>query len=126
MPMLLPEKTVPTRTGHTKALLTSKVIGTPVFAVGGEKIGHVQDVMLDKCSDRLAFAVVDGDAFLASLKRYFPIPWALLDFQPARGGYVIELSEQQLRNAPAFDLDELTELDGVPARDRTEQFYNAI
>lgn len=117
---------MPTKSGHTTAILTSKVVGTPVFSASGEKLGYVQDIMLDKCSDRLAFAVLASNAFTSAGQRYLPIPWSLLDFDPGRQGYLIALTAQQLKNAPAFSLDELTADDGTPARELTDRFYNAI
>jgi len=56
---------MPTRTGHTSAIRASKVIGTSVFAPNGDKIGKVEDVVLDKqsntsCSRSSASAASSG------------------------------------------------------------------
>jgi hypothetical protein len=117
---------MPTKSGHTSAILASKVVGTPVFDAMGGKIGHVQDVMLDKLSSRLAFAVLSSSGSSSLGHRYLPIPWAALDYDPGAQGYVVGLSEEQLKNAPIFGLDELTADDGVPAREALNRFYNAI
>ncbi len=115
-----------TRSGHTTAILGSKVVGTPVFEAGERKVGHIQDIMLDKLSDKLVFAIVASNNLASDGQRYLPIPWALLDYDPAVQGYVIQLSEHQLKNAPAFGLDELTKDDALPAREVMNQFYNAV
>ncbi len=117
---------MPTKSGHTTAILTSKVVGTPVFSASGAKLGHVQDIMLDKSSDRLAFAVLATSQSASDGPRYLPVPWALLDYDPGKQGYIIALTEHQLKNAPAFELDELTAEDGATARAVTHKFYNAI
>jgi hypothetical protein len=117
---------MPTASGHTTAILGSKVIGTPVFAAGGQKIGHVQDVMLDKLSDKLAFAVVASSNMTSGERQYLPLPWTLLDYDLGMQGYVVALSEHQLKNAPVFGLDELTADDAIPAREQVNQFYNAL
>ena len=117
---------MPTKSGHTTAILTSKVVGTPVFSASGEKLGHVQDVMLDKLSDRLVFAVLAVNLQSHDGQRYLPVPWALLDYDARKQGYIIALTEHQLKNAPAFELDELTAEDGATARAVTHKFYNAI
>ncbi|GAA0530273.1 sporulation protein YlmC with PRC-barrel domain [Rhizomicrobium palustre] len=117
---------MPTRSGHTTAILGSKVVGTPVYDSGGEKVGHIQDLMLDKLSDRLVFAVI-GIGFSPGIgQRCCPVPWTVLDFDPAKQGYVLALSAQQFRHAPSFGHDELTEDDGARARELTDHFYNAI
>jgi hypothetical protein len=123
--VLAEEADMPTPSGHTTAILGSKVIGTPVFAAEGRKIGHVQDILLDKLSDKLAFAVVASNS-ASEGKRYLPLPWALLDYHTDSQGYVIDLSEHQLKNAPAFSLDELTTDDALLARERVNQFYNSL
>ncbi|MGE0652405.1 MAG: PRC-barrel domain-containing protein, partial [Alphaproteobacteria bacterium] len=40
-----------TARGHTSAILASKVKGTAVYNAKGDKIGQVEDVVLDKESD---------------------------------------------------------------------------
>lgn len=117
---------MPTTSGHTTAILASKVVGTPVFAAGGQMIGHVQDIMLDKLSNRLAFAVVTSNNIASEGRRVLPLPWALLDYDAGMQGYIIALSEHQLKNAPTFSLDELTTDDALPARESVNQFYNAL
>ena len=117
---------MPTKSGHTTAILTSKVVGTPVFAASGEKLGHVQDVMLDKLSDQLAFAVMASNRSESTMQRFLSIPWGLLEYDPGKQGYLIALSEQKLKNAPMFELEELTAEDGAQVREVTQKFYNAI
>ena len=39
---------MPTASGHTSAILASKVQGKPVYNSKGEKIGHVEDLVLDE------------------------------------------------------------------------------
>src|SRR5947208_8620240 len=54
----LKENLMPTASGHTKAILASKVQGTPVYNTAGDKIGTVEDVVLDKKSDHIMFAAL--------------------------------------------------------------------
>ena len=49
---------MPTASGHTTAIRASKVKGTTVYNTSGDKIGHVEDVILDKESDRILFAAL--------------------------------------------------------------------
>ena len=41
---------MPTPSGHTRAIAASRVTGTSVYNRSGEKIGHVEDIVLDKMS----------------------------------------------------------------------------
>jgi len=47
-----------TASGHTSAIRAKKVIGTTVKNTAGEKIGQVEDIVLDKTSNSIVFAVV--------------------------------------------------------------------
>ena len=55
---------MPTASGHTSAIRATKVCGTPVHDSSGRKIGEVEDVVLDKLSNNILFAVVSFGGFL--------------------------------------------------------------
>ena len=114
-----------TVTGHTKAIPATKVVGTSVYNTSGDKIGHIEDVMLDKTENAIMFAVVGFGGFLGIGEKYHAIPWASLDFQKEKGGYVVPYSKEQLEQAPCDSLHELTENDGTGARDAAYDYYKA-
>lgn len=108
---------MPTPSGHTRAIRASRVIGTRVYNLQFEAIGEIHDVMLDKMSNDIMFAVVNFGGFLGIGEKYHAVPWSLLDYQKDKGGYVVSLTKTDLKNAPAQSASELTASDGVPARD---------
>ncbi len=101
-----------TVTGHTTAILASKVKGTTVYNLGGDKIGHVEDVILDKQSDRIMFAALGFGGLLGMGEKYAPIPWSMLTYSKDKGGYELALDEDVIKSAPAYDLKDLTRADG--------------
>lgn len=112
-----------TATGHTDAIRASRVIGTSVYNTAGESIGSIEDVMLDKTSNGIMFAVVGFGGFLGIGEKYHAVPWASLDYEKERGGYVVPFSKEQLKAAPAHSIDELTGNDGLNARDESYEYY---
>lgn len=52
-----------THTGHTDAIAASRVIGTSVYNSAGQSIGTIEDVMLDKTSNGIMFAVIGFGGF---------------------------------------------------------------
>ena len=116
---------MPTATGHTSAIRASKVIGTNVYDGAGHKIGKVEDVVLDKQSNNIMFAVVGFGGFLGMNEKYHPLPWSTLDYQKGRDGYVVNLSKEQLEAAPADAIDQLTSNDGEGLRDKVYDYYKA-
>ena len=117
---------MPTASGHTTAIRASKVKGTTVYNTSGDKIGHVEDVILDKESDRILFAALGFGGILGMVEKYAPVPWSVLDYNEDKGGYVVPLSEDTIKAAPAYDMKDLVRLDGTGAtsiRQRTYEYY---
>jgi sporulation protein YlmC with PRC-barrel domain len=114
-----------TPSGHTSAIRAKKVIGTNVKDTAGKKIGEVEDVMLDKKSNSIMFAVVGFGGFLGMAEKYHPIPWSSLAYDEDENAYVVSYTKQELEAAPAGSIDELTRNDGMQFRDRTYDYYKA-
>ena len=112
-----------TSSGHTTAILASKVKGTAVYNDSGDKIGTVEDIVLDKQSNQILFAALGFGGVLGIGEKYYPVPWSLLDYDENKGGYVVPLSKDRLEKAPAYDLKDLTKHDGSLGAIR-EQSYN--
>jgi len=112
-----------TATGHTSAIRAKRVIGTTVTDTSGKKIGEVEDLVLDKQSNSILFAVVGFGGFLGMAEKYHPLPWAALDYDPNTGAYIVDYTKEQLKAAPAGSIDELTRDDGLAYRDRVFDYY---
>jgi sporulation protein YlmC with PRC-barrel domain len=116
---------MPTGSGHTTAIRAKKVIGTTVKDRSGNAIGEIEDVVLDKDSNHIMFAVVSFGGFLGVAEKYHPLPWASLDYDEDESSYIVDATREQLKSAPADSLDELTKNDGLAYRDRTYDYYRA-
>ena len=86
----------------------SKVTGTNVYNTAGESLGDIYDVMLDKKSGQIAYAIMSFGGFLGIGTRYHPIPWSTLHYDLQKGGYVIPMSKEVLKNAPSLGANETT------------------
>src|SRR6201996_6223562 len=114
-----------TLSGHTTAIRAKQVLGTNVHDPAGNKIGTIEDVILDKQSNSIMFAVVGFGGFLGMGEKYHPIPWASLDYEPNEDAYVVSYTKEQLQAAPSGSIEELTRGDGMQFRDRTYDYYKA-
>ena len=114
-----------TASGHTSAIRAKKVIGTAVKNSAGEKIGQVEDIVLDKQSNRIIFAVVGFGGFLGMNEKYHPVPWSALDYVESEDSYVVPFTKEQLQAAPADSLEKLTRQDGAANyATRADEYYN--
>ena len=101
-----------------------RVEGTPVYTTRGEKLGHVEDVMLHKLSGKVAYAVVSCGGFLGMGEKYLPMPWSLLTYDTEKHGYVVPTERAQLEEAPTFDSGQVGQ-DDSSWRERVHTHYNA-
>jgi PRC-barrel domain len=94
-------------TDETSALISSdKVEGTAVYNREGEKLGSINSVMIDKVSGKVAYAVMSFGGFLGMGDRYHPLPWHVLTYDTAQGGYVIDRDPGMLEGGPTYGTSE--------------------
>lgn len=80
---------------------TEDVVGTPVFDLEGRRLGWIDEVMFDRASGRATYAVV-ADATRANGGEKRPVPWSLLRYVVARGGYEVETDAESFARAPTL------------------------
>ena len=102
--------------GDHRLILASRVEGTPVYNQAGERMGHIEDLSVDRYDGTVMYAIMSFGGFLGIGKRFHPLPWSMLDYDPERGGYVVPLDKASLADAPHYDSDELLRLGG-PSQD---------
>ena len=92
---------------NATVISANKVTGTNVYNTDGDHLGEISDVMLDKRSGNIAYAVMSFGGFLGIGERYHALPWAALKYDTRQGGYVVGLTVDQLKEAPTYAANEL-------------------
>ncbi len=89
-----------------RSLISSESVeGTDVYGVGGDKIGSIDHLMIDKPTGKVAYAVMSFGGFLGLGHSHYPIPWTMLRYNTQREGYEAAITEAQLKDAPEFTDD---------------------
>jgi sporulation protein YlmC with PRC-barrel domain len=105
-------------------IAAEKVNGTDVYNPEGDKLGEVEDIMLDKVSGHVAYAVLSFGGFLGMGEKQYPLPWSALKYDTRQGGYVINMDKERLENAPSIDRD--TDFTWTPDYGRNvDKYYGA-
>ncbi|HEX3571191.1 MAG TPA: PRC-barrel domain-containing protein [Acidobacteriaceae bacterium] len=105
----------------TSSLIASdRVEGTAVYDAQGKRIGKVEQLVIDKADGCVAYAVLSFGGFLGIGANHYPIPWPMLDYDEKLGGYRVDITEEQLKNAPKIEQGESWE---QANRDRDEEVY---
>lgn len=84
-------------------IAASKVKGTNVYNLAGDKLGSVEDIMIDKASGRAIYAVMSFGGFLGMAEKHHPLPWATLKYDTQKGGYMVNFDKKKLTDAPNYD-----------------------
>jgi hypothetical protein len=105
-------------------IAADKVKGTNVYNRAGEKLGSVDDIMIDKVSGRAIYAVMSFGGFLGMGEKYHPLPWATLKYDAQKGGYVVNLDKKQLEGAPTYDRG--SEFEWTPDYGRSVDSYYKV
>jgi sporulation protein YlmC with PRC-barrel domain len=107
-------------------IASSKVQGTAVYNTAGESLGEIDDLMIDKSTGKVAYAIMSFGGFLGIMgNKYHPLPWSVLKYDTGRGGYVVNLDKQQLEGAPAYDADAEPEWGDRAYEKRLHDYYGA-
>ena len=92
-----------------QCISSDDVQGTEVYGADSKHIGEIDHLIIDKLSGRVAYAVMSFGGFLGLGHSHYPIPWGALKYDTKLDGYVTGISEQQLKDAPAFSDDSWTD-----------------
>lgn len=84
-----------------RLIASDKVEGTRVFSRYGERLGTVENFMVDKRSGCVEYAVMSFGGTFGMGDRHYPLPWNMLNYDEQLGGYVVDLTPRDLEQAPS-------------------------
>ena len=98
----------------------SDVIGMKVEGTDGKKLGTIKDLVIDPLDGDVDYAVLDYGGFLGVNDKYFAVPWEALKISDDRKKALLNVSKQDLKQAPGFNKKHWPDLS---ARDQTIVIY---
>jgi hypothetical protein len=92
---------------HASNVVKAKdeVIGVDVKNSAKESLGEICEIMLDKESGIVAYAVLDSGSFLGLGGKLFAIPWKSFYYDPNEECFILNVEKEKIKNAPGFDKD---------------------
>ena len=84
---------------------SERVEGTDVYNTAGDKLGTIDDLMIDKVSGQVRYAVMEFGGFFGVGTDRYPVPWSMLKYDTSRDGYVVPLEKSRLEGAPRYSED---------------------
>ena len=81
---------------------SDRVDGTAVFGADREKIGSVANMLISKREGRVTDVIVSVGGFLGIGSELHSLPWSKLSYDTELGGYLVNVTADQLKDAPRF------------------------
>lgn len=86
-----------------RTLSSGTLTGTSAVNRQNEKIGKIEELMLDLNSGQVAYAVLSFGGIFGIGDKLFAIPWEMIEVDTTNHQVVIDISKDKLKNAPGFD-----------------------
>jgi hypothetical protein len=109
-------------------ILASRVLRKPVFTIDADRLGHVEDISIDRGSGDCVYAIMSFGGFLGIGEKYHPLPWHVLRYNTDTKGFVVMMTREELKGAPHYTKAELEKLGGArhhPRDVEVSNFYDA-
>ncbi len=111
-----------TRTGAT-LLSAATITGDEVCNMQNEKLGKIQDVMLDITEGKIRYAVLASGGFLGMGDHLFAVPWKALKQNKENKCFMLDVDVERLKNAPGFDKDHWPNMADPTWNSTVESYY---
>ncbi|WP_291295066.1 PRC-barrel domain-containing protein [Elioraea sp.] len=109
----------------TSLIASDKVEGTNVYDHAGNKLGSIDTVMIDKTSGQVSYAVLSFGGFLGFGESHYPLPWDQLRYDTRQDGYVVGITEEQLKGAPSYGMQDTVDWTDSTWRGSIDSYYGA-
>jgi sporulation protein YlmC with PRC-barrel domain len=91
-----------TRTKARDVVSSDNVEGTAVYNSSGDRLGSIDNLVIDKRSGQVRYAVLEFGGFLGIGTDRYPLPWDMLKYDTVQDGYVVPLDKDRLSDAPRY------------------------
>ena len=88
---------------NVRLISSTKVEGTPVVGTNGETLGTIQSFMVDKYTGRVDYAVMGFGGTMGVGSSLFLLHWPILEYDVDKDGYALDITKEQLADAPRFE-----------------------
>lgn len=102
-----------------------EVINVKVKNLAEEDLGSIYEVMIDKVSGRVAYAVLESGGFLGLGGKLFALPWNALHYDANKDCFVLNVEKEQLKKAPGFDKNDWPDMSNQSWGESVYQYYSA-
>lgn len=104
-------------------LSADTIAGDDVCNLQDEKLGNIQDLMIDISDGKIRYAVLASGGFLGMGDRLFAVPWNALKHDRENKRFLLDVDVERLKNAPGFDKDNWPNMADSSWNSSVESYY---
>jgi sporulation protein YlmC with PRC-barrel domain len=103
---------------------TEDVIGKTVLSPIHEKLGQIEEIVLDKVSGQARYVVLSFGGFLGLGDKWFAIPWKAISYDLDEDAFILSIAKEKLDNAPGFDKNHWPNMASEDFSQTINKYYN--
>lgn len=107
-----------------RVLSASTLIGDTIENSRGEKIGKLEEIMIDLESGRIAYGVLSFGGFLGIGDKLFAIPWQKLHVDQQKECIILNVSKERFDDMPGFDKEHWPDMADPKWQTNITNYYN--
>lgn len=104
-------------------LSASTIAGDEVVNLKDEKLGTIDDIMLDVQTGKIRYAVLSSGGFLGMGDRLFAVPWSAFRLDAENKRFILDVDVDRLKAAPGFDKDSWPNMADSAWTSNIESYY---
>jgi sporulation protein YlmC with PRC-barrel domain len=119
-------------TPNASIVRLSDVSGLAVYNSSNERLGKIEDLVIDTKAGTIRYAVLSFGGLLGIGDKYFAIPWQSVSFVPKgqtsagtmKEAYcVVDVDKDSLKSAPGFDKDHWPDVADANWQQKIDEYY---
>lgn len=111
---------------------SSDLSGLAVYNPNNERLGKIEDLVIDPAAGKIRYAVLSFGGFLGMGDKYFAVPWKSMTFATKgetkagtqKESYcVLDVDKNTLKGAPGFDKDHWPDFAESDWQQKVDEYY---
>ena len=102
------------------------ILGSSVYNANGEKLGSVDDIVLNRGNGRIMSVVIRDGGLLGIGGKLIAVPYSAFGYDASKSRLTLDVTPERLEQAPASGSDEWLELDSDDWTDELTESYREM
>lgn len=109
---------------YRRVLSAGTLTGDEVRNLAGEKIGKIEEIMIDVEEGVVSYAVLSFGGFLGMGDKLFAVPWKAMTIDEQHKQFILNTDKEVLKRAEGFDKNNWPDFSSDDVRAKYYSFYN--